>query len=152
MKTPETQKKKILICAEDPDDQFIFKTTCTELDPSASIAVFYTGADLINYLSTIDNDLPEGEDSPLVIVGDIKSPFFGLKDISQIKYIPRFSKTPLCVFAENYSVDEKSAALEMGVSAFHARPGSICQLRLILSDIIKPSAHINERAQAGSAS
>ena len=75
----EYKPLQILIAEDDPDDQFIFETALREIAPNAVLHFFYTSQSLIQYL--VQEGIQSGtEAKPDMIIGDMKLPFFELKD------------------------------------------------------------------------
>src|SRR5688572_27537101 len=95
----EYKPLQILIAEDDPDDQFIFETAFKEIAPDAVLHFFYTSQSLIHYLVQAGIQ-QETESLPDLIIGDMKLPFFELKDIAEIRTYKQFEKIPVHVFAE----------------------------------------------------
>lgn len=147
---PTSTRKKIYISEDDPDDQFIFRTACSEIDKDLDVVFFYKASDLILQLCKLNREEVPAEDLPRAIIGDLKIPFFELKDISEIRMLQKISKVPLCVFAESFSDFTKGSALDRGANFFHHKPDSLQQLRLIIKDLIgvEPVAEPAEQVQS----
>src|SRR5436190_21485507 len=120
----ERPVKRILICADDPDDQFIFGTALKEVAPDVSVQFFYTSQAMMHNLMEVSIRGRE-EEFPDMIIGDMKVPFFELKDISEIRTFRQFRKIPVYVFAESFSDVTKSTALKIGATEFFHKPDSL---------------------------
>jgi DNA-binding response OmpR family regulator len=132
--------KRILICTDDADDQFIFGTALKEVAADIQVQFFYTSQAMMHHLLEISIGGKE-EQFPDMIIGDMKVPFFELKDISEIRTFRQFRKIPVYVFAESFSDITKSTALKIGATEFFHKPDSLHKLKAIIENILKMERH-----------
>jgi DNA-binding response OmpR family regulator len=130
----ENNTIKIFISEDDPDDQFIFRTAIREVNPTAQITFFFNSRDLIRHL--IDSNTDKPESNPDLIIGDLKIPFFDLRDIAEIRVHDDLHEIPVFVFAESFSDISNSAALELGATEFFHKPNSLHRLKDIMRSIL----------------
>jgi len=131
----KTKPLQVLIAEDDPDDQFIFETALREIDPKATVHFFYTSHALVDHLvkAGIQNDALTAPD---LIIGDMKPPFFELKDIAEIRTFKQFESIPVYVFTEWFTDITRTNALTLGANGFYHKPNSLHTLKNMLSEII----------------
>ena len=131
---PEEKTMMVFISQDDMDDQFIFRTAISEVDPAIKTVFFYTSQGLIQHLLRIG--IEQGLPKPDFIIGDMKEPFFELKDIREIRTFKQFENIPLYIFSEGYKDVDQKTIFELGATQLFHKPNSLQGLKEILGEII----------------
>lgn len=127
-----------LICMDDPDDQFIFANGLRELDPALRTTFFLEARELLHFL--LKNGKMEMEKpSQLMILADLRIPFFTMDHIQFIRSLKYYDNTPLYVFAENYVMVDQQEIMARGASGFFHKPGNVRTLKEVLGVLLQRS-------------
>lgn len=127
-----------LICMDDPDDQFIFASGLSELDPRVRVTFFLEARELLTYL--LDKAKNEAaKSSRLMILADLRVPFFTMDHVQFIRSLKYYDGSPLFIFAENYVKVDQGDIVARGATAFFHKPGNVHSLKEVLRQILQKS-------------
>ena len=134
----EKKKLSVLIAEDDPDDQFLFRSAVIDAYKHVDLHIVATGQQLISYLlqkavyaEKADNSKPD------LILADLRTPFFNLSNIRELRIYSQFKNIPLYVFSINADRDEASSVIEAGGSGFYLKPATYHQLKSVIKEILK---------------
>lgn len=131
-----SQKSVALLSVDDPDEQFIFATALRECHKGIEIMAFRTARELRSHLHHLEKICTARHLSDFIILADLKTPFFELRDISLIRELPNCKALPIYVFAESYLKICPVSAKDHGANGFYNKPDSLNAFRQLLLEMV----------------
>ena len=139
----DNQEKKysVLIVEDDPGDRFLLQNAIAEIDPSINVDIVHTGTQVVEFLTKerVYFDLNR-QQMPDLIIANVKSDFFWLNDLEEIRKRKQFDSIPIYLFSAYESDLFKNKALELGANGFYKKPYTFLDLKSIMNVIIEEKA------------
>jgi len=131
------KKYSVLIVEDDPGDQFLLQNAIAEIDQAINIDQLYTGRQVVEFLlkDKVYLDLNRQE-TPDLIIANVKADFFWLDDLQEIRKHTAFSNIPIYLFSSYESELFKNKAIELGATGFYKKPYTFLDLKYILNSIL----------------
>ncbi|MEL1254519.1 response regulator [Flavobacterium sp. DGU38] len=121
----------LLLADDDDDDCMFFREALDELSLSAMLATVNDGVELMGYLET------RGEDLPDMLFLDLNMPRKnGYECLAEIKGIESLKQLPVIIFST--SLDSKNVDLlyDMGATYYIRKPGDFSKLKKVIYDAL----------------
>jgi CheY-like chemotaxis protein len=126
-----TKHHNILLADDDIDDCTFFKDALEELPLSATLSIVNDGVQLMNYLSTKSNDLPD------VLFLDLNMPRkSGFECLLEIKLIDKFKALPVIVFSTSLNLEVVDLLYQEGAHHYICKPGEYDKLKKVILDAV----------------
>jgi len=131
------KKYSVLIVEDDPGDQFLLQNAIAEIDQAINIDQLYTGRQVVEFLlkDKVYLDLNRQE-TPDLIIANVKADFFWLDDLQEIRKHTAFSNIPIYLFSSYESELFKNKAIQLGATGFYKKPYTFLDLKYILNSIL----------------
>lgn len=123
----------ILIVEDDPDDQDILKSVCSEIGVEEQLLFFGNGNKVLEYLKTTTQ-------KPLLIICDINMPLMdGLELLESIKHdaFLKHKSIPFIFFSTAASPAQVRKAYELSVQGFFLKENSFEELKKTMHLILR---------------
>lgn len=128
--------KNILIAEDDIDDIYLFKTAVHEIQANVQLHMATDGVMLTRLLNSISK--------PDLIVLDINMPLKGGKEcLVEIRQRTEFNDVRIIMLSTASNKQDMDYCLKNGASNYFVKPSSYEDLKIILTDLLKPSNSSN---------
>lgn len=136
MKDP-VKKYSVLIVEDDPGYQFLLQNAIAEINKLINIDLVYTGQQVVEFLlrDKVYLDLNRQE-VPDLILANVKSDYFWLNDVEEIRAHSQFNNIPLYLFSSYDSELFKNRALELGATGYYKKPYTFFDLKHLVNFIL----------------
>jgi DNA-binding response OmpR family regulator len=137
MKDP-VKKYSVLIVEDDPGYQFLFQNAIAEINRFINIDLVFTGRQVIEFLlkDRMYLDLNRQE-VPDLILANVKSEYFWLNDVEELRTYSQFNDIPLYLFSSYDSELFKNKALELGATGYYQKPDTFFDLKHLINFILR---------------
>jgi CheY-like chemotaxis protein len=137
----DEKKLSVLIVEDDPNYMFLLQNAISEINELINIDLVYTGKQVIEFLlkDKVYLDLNRQE-KPDLILANVKSDYFWLNDVEEIRTYSQFNNIPIYLFSSYDSELFKSKAYELGATGFYKKPYTFFDLKYLLSFIFMQNA------------
>lgn len=131
----------VLIVENDPGDQFLLQNAIAEIDSSINVDQVHTGRQVVEFLlkDKVYFDLNR-QQVPDLIIANVKSDFFWLNDLEEIRKHYQFADIPIYLFSAYESDLFKNKAMELGANGFYKKPYTFTDLKSIMNVLIEKRA------------
>lgn len=124
--------QKILIADDDPEDIEILKEVFGQLDNSKSVEAVNDGANVINYLSHVND-----ADLPCLIVMDYKMPLMNAAEVLEaFSHEPRYAHIPKMVWSTSRKEEDMRRCITAGAKRYFVKPVSIGGLQTMAREML----------------
>lgn len=137
----EEKKYSVLIVEDDPGDQFLLQNAIAEINPAINVDLVHTGRQVVEFLlkERVYFDLNR-QQMPDLIIANVKSDFFWLNDLEEIRKHDKFKGIPIYLFSSYESDLFKNKALELGANGFYRKPYTFLDLKNIMNVLLEETA------------
>jgi DNA-binding response OmpR family regulator len=141
------KKISVLIVEDDANDRFLLQNAFAEISTNINVEQLYTGKQVLEFLlkDKVYLDLNRQE-IPDVIIANVKTDFFWLEDLKEIRAHEAFNAIPIYLFSSYESALFQSKALESGANGFFKKPYTFMDLKFILNSILEKEAALTKCA------
>lgn len=132
------RKYSVLIVEDDPGYQFLLQNAIAEINKLINVDLVYTGQQVIEFLlkDKVYFDLNRQE-MPDLILANVKSDFFWLNDVEELRAHSQFDNIPLYLFSSYDSELFKNKALELGATGYYKKPYTFFDLKYLVNFILR---------------
>lgn len=127
-------KIKVLICEDDHDDQYLFKSAILAGTDAVIIDFVRSSDQLIDYLCR--NVIAQTDKLPDLIVAGMRQPAFWIEGLKEFFLYRQFRHIPVHVFSMIDNPELRNAVLTAGACSFHRKPSSFQELRICMKRIV----------------
>ena len=126
-----TATHNLLLADDDADDCLFFREALEELPVSSSLKTVYDGEELMNWLSTCHNNLPDA------LFLDLNMPRkSGFECLAEIKLISELKNLPIIIFSTSMDMDVIDTLYNNGAHYYLRKPGDFSKLKKVINDVI----------------
>ncbi|MEH6682792.1 MAG: response regulator [Sediminicola sp.] len=124
--------KRIIIWVEDDeDDRILFKEAVEDLKIPVQLKLFGLGKDLLAYIDTTEDPLPE------LLFLDLNMPeISGLEVLKKLKEHPKWSKIPVAICSTSSRESDMQKTFLMGANIYFTKPNSFRVLQAAIKRIL----------------
>jgi len=128
----------ILISEEDADFRFLYNIAVSEINSEIQINIVSNGEQVIEFLKkeSIQRSLNR-EFLPNIIVVSLKSPFFTLDSLDEIRFLERFVSIPIYLFSNEPSAELRKTVISKGAKDLYRKPHTFHHLKGTLDVLIQ---------------
>lgn len=139
MKHPE--KYSVLIIEDDPGYLFLLQNAISEINQLINVDLVYTGSQALELLlkDQIQLDLNR-QQIPDIILANVHSDTFWLKDVKEIRAYSKFSNIPIYLFSSYNSELFNHKALELGANGCFDKPYTFHELKQLVNNLLEHKA------------
>lgn len=120
--------KRILLADDDIDDRIFFQDAVEELDLKANVVSVCDGVELMEYLNSDCNELPE------IIFLDLNMPRkLGCECLSEIKLDYTLKHIPIVIISTAFDIDVINNLYTKGAHYYIRKPGNFDTLKNVIS-------------------
>ncbi len=129
-----TDRLKIVIADDDPDDVFFFEEAFKKLNIlNYALISFRDGKQILDYLKAAESV----DDLPTMIVLDLNMPIMdGFTVLQQIKANEKLKQIPIFILTTSKSPVHRKECKDLGCVEYYIKPIKINELIAIIRDII----------------
>lgn len=121
----------LLLADDDDDDCIFFKEALDELSLSVTLETVHDGVELMDYLETAADDLPD------MLFLDLNMPRKnGHECLTEIKNIEVLKKLPVIIFSTSLDTKIVDLLYDMGATYYIRKPGDFSKLKKVISDAL----------------
>jgi CheY-like chemotaxis protein len=132
----ENKPIHILLADDDKLDRLFFKDAFEEIDIKTVVNTVNDGIELINYLHSPEDSLPD------VLFLDLNMPRkSGLECLKEIKSNQRFKDITIAIYSTSALENEVEDAFVNGANVYIKKPGCFTKLKNILSEMLSINWH-----------
>ena len=126
----------ILLADDDSDDCNFFKKALAELPLSTSLTILHDGEQLMSYLFTYSDDLPD------ILFLDLNMPRkSGIECLQEIRNIQRLKDLSVAIYSTSASEQDIEETFVRGANVYIKKPSEFSTLKKILSEVISINIH-----------
>lgn len=139
MKHPE--KYSVLIIEDDPGYLFLLQNAISEINELINVDLVYNGSQALELLmkNKIELELNR-QQIPDMILANVHSDTFWLKDVKEIRAYSRFNTIPIYLFSSYNSELFNHKALELGANGCFNKPYTFHELKILVNSLMRNSA------------
>jgi len=124
----------IMLADDDEDDRLFFKEAFEEVKIGYEISTFNDGEQLMHYLNTPGNPLPD------IIFLDLNMPRkSGMECLKEIRREDRLKRISVAIYSTSSSEQDIEDTFVAGANVYIKKPNDFNMLKKVLSDVV----HIN---------
>ena len=139
-----SQRIKILIAEDDPDDFSFIADACKQLLPPVSLIWAQNGKEVFSELAKCNE-----ESLPFLISLDYNMPFLnGLQALKKLKENDLYKNIPAVIFTSSANEYYKSEVLKNGAAAYLVKGSSIEEIEHNVRNMLKMSPEIGNSLEA----
>ena len=121
----------LLLADDDNDDCTFFKEALEDLPISANLLTVHDGVQLMNYLSTKADTLPD------VLFLDLNMPLKnGFECLSEIKSSREFENVPVIIFSTSLNMEVVDLLYQKGAHYYIRKPGEYDKLKKVILEAV----------------
>ncbi|QOD59731.1 response regulator [Polaribacter haliotis] len=121
----------IVLADDDEDDRLFFEEAFEELKINTKVATYNDGVELMNYLSSETDSLPN------ILFLDLNMPKkSGLECLLEIKNNERFKDIAIAIYSTSASEEDIENTFVMGANIYIKKPDDFKKLKKILSNVV----------------
>jgi len=121
----------LLLADDDNDDCTFFKEALEDLPISANLLTVHDGVQLMNFLSTKADTLPD------VLFLDLNMPLKnGFECLSEIKSSREFENVPVIIFSTSLNIEVVDLLYQKGAHYYIRKPGEYDKLKKVILEAI----------------
>ncbi|MFY0481079.1 response regulator [Flavobacterium sp. PLA-1-15] len=126
------EKFRIVLADDDLDDCEMFDLALREVNTNFTLEIFNDGKDLLNYLHTIESDLPH------LVFLDLNMPFVnGFQTLTEIRRNEKTKDLSVAIYSTSSSEKDIEEALVSGANIYITKPTSFSMLEQILKRVLE---------------
>jgi CheY-like chemotaxis protein len=123
---------KIVLADDDEDDRSIFNEAFEELHLGSYLKMFSAGSELLHYLKSTNDELPE------LLFLDLNMPCMsGLQCLHEIRSDKKLRRLSVAILSTSSSQSEIEKSFEGGANLYIKKPSEFIKLKQIISDVIQ---------------
>ena len=131
-------RHNILLADDDTDDCCFFKEALEELPLSATLSTVNDGIQLMNFLASHADNLPD------VLFLDLNMPLkTGFECLSEIKCNDKLKYLPIIIFSTSLDLEIVNLLYQKGAQYYIRKPGEYSKLKKVISDALMFTAQNN---------
>ena len=121
----------LLLADDDNDDCTFFKEALEDLPISANLLTVHDGVQLMNFLSTKADTLPD------VLFLDLNMPLKnGFECLSEIKSSREFENVPVIIFSTSLNIEVVDLLYQKGAHYYIRKPGEYDKLKKVILEAV----------------
>ncbi len=131
---------KIILTDDDADDRIIFQDAFQELNIQNDLTMFSNGDELMEYLKSHTNDLPQ------LLFLDLNMPRkSGLQCLHEIRRDKRLKDLLVAIYSTSSSEGEIEKSFDGGANLYIKKPSEYNKLKKIISQVIENNSQVARR-------
>ncbi|MEJ1224003.1 response regulator [Sediminicola sp. 1XM1-17] len=131
-------KHNILLADDDEDDRLLFQEVLEELSIEVSLSTVNDGVQLMQFLSSTSNNLPNA------LFLDLNMPRkSGIECLSEIKMIDGLKHIPIVIYSTSLNMEVVDLLYEKGANYYIRKPGEFSSLKNVISKAISLTSSDN---------
>lgn len=131
---------RVLLTDDDEDDRLIFKEILDEMDMDISLHMVNDGKQLMDYLATNNDQLPN------IIYLDLNMPNMdGIECLKKIRSHEKYSDISIAIYSTSTSEKDIDDTLNHGANIYITKPGSYSELKKVLEKSLT-AVHLNQNS------
>ena len=125
-------KHSLLLADDDTDDCLFFEEVLEDLPFATSLCIVNDGVELMNFLTTRLDDLPDA------LFLDLNMPRkSGFECLTEIKLIDELKNLPIVIFSTSLDMAVVNQLYAKGANYYICKPGEFCSLKKVIEEAIE---------------
>lgn len=132
-----SEKYSVLIVEDDPGYLFLLQNAISEISKLINVDLVYTGSQALELLLKDKMELElNRQQIPDIILANVHSDTFWLKDVQEIRAYSKFSKIPIYLFSSYKSELFNNKAIELGANGCFDKPYTFHELKQLVNNLM----------------